>query len=128
MVLEAWLSRVENSELSFQESYQRGRFILSFIYDFFFIKNYKMLDDVKRVIRGISKEENLRQRTFLDLKIMRMLLSWLFEPGTFLRFCKLCPKETLTFYNMLLIRYDDNLDQTMFYALGEMIVDKTRSK
>ena len=126
MVLEAWLSRVEQDEISLEDKKSRVRFVLAFVYDFFFVKNYRNLDEVKQVVRGISKEENKKKRTFLDLAIMRMLLSWLFKPQTFLRFCKVCQKETLTFYNLLLVRYHDSSSESLFFALGEIITAKTR--
>ena len=124
MVLEAWMSRIEPKNIPLSKSQPRIRFILGFIYDIMFLKEYKMLDDVKRIVRGFSKIENIKKRKTLDLDILRMLLVWLFTSETFLRFVRICPKETLTFYNLLLMRYHESASEEFFFALGELIQSK----
>ena len=128
MVLEAWLSRIETDEVSLKEKQSRVRFVLAFLYDIMFEREYRQLDPIKRVIRGFSKEENRKKRALLDLDIVRMLLKWLFQANNFLRLVRVCSKETLTFYNIVLMMYNETGGHQFFYALGEKINEKSESK
>jgi hypothetical protein len=128
MVLEAWLSRIEADETTLKEKQTRVRFVLAFLYDIMFEREYLQLDPIKRVIRGFSKEENSKKRRLLDLDIVRMLLKWLFTASNFLRLVLICPKETLTYYNIVLMMYHETGAHQLFYALGEKIQESSNSK
>lgn len=121
MVLEAWLARLEVSEDARGLKQTRVRFILSFVYDIMFEKEYRRLDEVRRDVLGLSREDSQKTRRSLDLGITRMLLTWLFEPKNFLRLVCFCAKETLTLYNLVLLRFRESASTQAFFALGEMV-------
>ena len=105
LLLEAWMIRLNNPQLS--DTYKRSRvqFILSFLNDCLFDKKYTRIIETARTIKLLNAERFSILRGTVDSEIQRFLILWLFTSENFLRLLKLGEKETISFYFKLLSKF-----------------------
>lgn len=98
LVLESWLSKVEQPEQPLDLKKEIVGRIISLSKDILFSKKFRLLESPFAKARGISKAEAVHMMAVREVELVDFVINWLFGDETFFRLVRVLPRATMGFY------------------------------